>query len=306
MTLKPIIGHTSVQQILTDMVATSSLPHALLFHGSQGIGKRLVAEKLAYHLFCPDTNSMLADNLSVDSNHELYPQLEEMSHPDYKILEPEEGKKVIKISQVRELINQLHLSADGKKIVIIDSAEQMNVNSSNALLKTLEEPGDNIHIILICHNLSKLLPTIISRCRQFRFNPLNKNEITQVIQQDSTKVDIDKYINFTSGSPGELIHIAKEGKIAMEQLNIFFQNPQNINGSEINQMAELLQRKKQAGIALSILMTYISNQFKQDKNHKWGDVYEKIQHKQQNMAEFNLNAQLTLEAALTDVSAMYR
>ena len=92
----------------------------------------------------------------------------------------------------------------------------------------------------------------------------------------------------------------------MEQLNIFFQNPQNINGSEINQMAELLQRKKQAGIALSILMTYISNQFKQDKNHKWGDVYEKIQHKQQNMAEFNLNAQLTLEAALTDVSAMYR
>lgn len=304
--MRPIIGHNEIQKILTDMVADNSLPHALLFHGSQGIGKRLVAEKLAYHLFCPEVNSMLAEDLGIDSNHELYPQLQEMSHPDYYILEPEEGKKIIKISQVRELISQLQLSSDGKKIVIIDAAEQMNNNSANALLKTLEEPGDNIHIVLICHNLSKLLPTIISRCRQFRFNPLNNDEITQVIKQDGTKVDINKYINFTSGSPGELLYIAKEGKDAMEQLDIFFQNPANIYGSEINGIAEKLQRKKQAGIALSILMTYISNQFKKDKNPNWGDVYKKIQHKQQNMAEFNLNAQLTLEAALADVASIYK
>jgi DNA polymerase III delta' subunit len=304
--MKPIIGHTSIQQTLTSMVAENALPHALLFHGSQGIGKRLVAEKLVYHLFCPDENSMLAEPLGVDTQHILYPQLQELSHPDYHILQPEEGKKVIRIPQVRELINQLHLSADGKKVVIIDAAEQMNNSAANALLKTLEEPGEDIHIILICHNLSKLLPTIISRCRKFRFNPLSKEEITEVLTQEKAKIDVNKYIHFTAGSPGAIIHMVQEGKEALNALETFFQADHGMNGSEINQIAEKLHRKKQAGIALSILMTYISNQFKQDKNPVWSEVYNKIQHKQQNMAEFNLNPQLTLEAALTDVTMMYK
>lgn len=304
--MKPIIGHTSIQETLTEMGESGKLPHALLFHGPEGIGKRLVAEHLAYHLFCPDTGSMLAEPLGIDINHHLYPQLQEMSHPDYYVLEPEEGKHIIKISQVRALINQLALSSDAQKIVIIDAAEQMNISAANALLKTLEEPGDNIHIILICHNLSKLLPTIISRCRQFRFNPLTKDEIRQVVEQEGIKVNIDKYLYFTAGSPGELIYTAHEGKDAMTAIDTFFENVEHIYGYEINEIAEKLHRKKQADIALSILMTYISNQFKKDKNPAWGKLYEEIQHKQQNMAEFNLNAQLTLEAALSDVASMYR
>ncbi len=304
--MKNIIGHEEVQQTLTNMVIDKSLPHALLFHGPKGVGKRLVAETLAYHLFCPDNNSMLAGNLDIDTNHILYPQLEEMSHPDFSILEPEEGKKIIRISQVRDTINKLAMSSDGKKIVIIDAAEQLNNNAANALLKTLEEPNDNIHIIMICHNLSKLLPTIISRCRQFRFNPLSTEEIKTVIKNENIKIDIDKYINFTAGSPGELIDIEKTGKDAMAELDKFFNNPTNLYGSDINQICEIINRKKQAPIALSILLTYISNKFKQDKNHKWGEIYEKIQHKQQNMAEFNLNAMLTLESALTDVTKMYK
>jgi DNA polymerase-3 subunit delta' len=90
------------------------------------------------------------------------------SHPDNYILEPEEADKAIKVDQVRELVGFVVQTAQmgGRKVVLIEPAESMNVNAANALLKSLEEPSGDTVLLLVSHQTSRLLPTIKSRCQQ--------------------------------------------------------------------------------------------------------------------------------------------
>ncbi|MBS0358645.1 MAG: hypothetical protein JSS53_05200, partial [Proteobacteria bacterium] len=94
------------------------------------------------------------------------------THPDFFLIQPEEEAKLIKIDQIRALIGSLsQTSHSGKfKIVIIEPAEAMNIASSNALLKTLEEPTDNTLILLVTHQVSLLPATVRSRCQKITFN----------------------------------------------------------------------------------------------------------------------------------------
>lgn len=96
------------------------------------------------------------------------------NHPDVFFLEKDKDKKNISIESVRHLIGKLSLSASlGKKIAIIQDADNLNINGFNALLKTLEEPKKNTTIILITKDLDKILPTIISRSQVLRFKNVN-------------------------------------------------------------------------------------------------------------------------------------
>jgi DNA polymerase-3 subunit delta' len=90
------------------------------------------------------------------------------SHPDNFVLEPEEADKPIKVDQVRELVAFVVQTAQlgGRKVVLIEPVEAMNVNASNALLKSLEEPSGDTVLLLVSHQPSRLLPTIKSRCQQ--------------------------------------------------------------------------------------------------------------------------------------------
>ena len=90
------------------------------------------------------------------------------THPDFFLLEPEEPEKPIRVDQVRELVDFVVQTAQlgGRKVVLLEPAEAMNLNSANALLKSLEEPSGDTVLLLISHQPSRLLPTIKSRCVQ--------------------------------------------------------------------------------------------------------------------------------------------
>jgi DNA polymerase-3 subunit delta' len=90
------------------------------------------------------------------------------SHPDNYILEPEEADKAIKVDQVRDLVSFVVQTAQlgGRKVVLIEPVESMNINAANALLKSLEEPSGDTVLLLVSHQPSRLLPTIKSRCVQ--------------------------------------------------------------------------------------------------------------------------------------------
>ncbi|MFG3451407.1 DNA polymerase III subunit delta' [Stutzerimonas stutzeri] len=139
--------------------------HAYLLHGPAGIGKRALAEHLMALLLCqqPDPSGACGHCKGCKL-------LAAHTHPDHYILEPEEVDKAIRVDQVRRLVGFVTQTAQlgGRKVVLLEPAEAMNLNAANALLKSLEEPAGDTVLLLITHQPSRLLPTIKSRCVQQR------------------------------------------------------------------------------------------------------------------------------------------
>ncbi|MEX3605980.1 MAG: DNA polymerase III subunit delta' [Burkholderia sp.] len=160
-------------------------PHALLLHGQAGIGKLHFAQHLAQGFLC---ESPLPRDDNPCGKCTACTWFEQGNHPDYRIVLPEGlagevsgaaadegGKKTrtpskeIKIEQVRGLLDFVGVSSHrgGARVVVLYSAEALNVAAANALLKTLEEPPSGVLFLLVSARLDRLLPTIISRCQQW-------------------------------------------------------------------------------------------------------------------------------------------
>lgn len=137
--------------------------HAYLLHGPSGIGKRLLAERLMALLLCqrPTVEGACGQCRACQL-------LAAHTHPDHYVLEPEEADKAIRVDQVRDLVGFVTQTAQlgGRKVVLLEPAEAMNLNAANALLKSLEEPSGDTVLLLVSHQPSRLLPTIKSRCVQ--------------------------------------------------------------------------------------------------------------------------------------------
>ena len=159
-------------QLLSQQIAAKKLPHALMFAGTKGIGKRHLAMSLAQLLLClsPIEGTPCGKCRGCMLN-------KVQNHPDLIVISPEEGAKGIKVDQVRALIDDLGKTAQqgGYKVVVLEPAEAMNANAANALLKSLEEPAANTLLVLVCHTPSAVLPTIRSRC-QMRLLPTPNSE----------------------------------------------------------------------------------------------------------------------------------
>lgn len=139
--------------------------HAYLLHGPAGIGKRALAERLAAALLC---SAPLATGAGACGQCKACLLLRAGTHPDFFELQPEEADKPIRVDQVRELVDFVAQTAQlgGRKLVLLEPAEAMNLNAANALLKSLEEPAGDTVLLLVSHQPSRLLPTIKSRCQQ--------------------------------------------------------------------------------------------------------------------------------------------
>jgi len=185
--------------------------HAYLLHGPIGIGKRALAERFMASLLCLKPNGLDACG-SCKSCHLLAAG----THPDNYVLEPEEADKPIKVDQVRELVNFVVQTAQlgGRKVVLIEPTEAMNINASNALLKSLEEPAGDTVLLLISHQSSRLLPTVRSRCVQ-QACPLPSTEqslawLAQALP-DSNEQTRAELLQLASGSPLAAVNMHEQG-----------------------------------------------------------------------------------------------
>jgi DNA polymerase-3 subunit delta' len=138
------------------------------------------------------------------------------SHPDHYVLEPEEADKAIKVDQVRELVSFVVQTAQmgGRKVVLIEPAEAMNVNAANALLKSLEEPSGNTVLLLVSHQSSRLLPTVRSRCVQ-QACPLPSETMSlewlAKALPDCTEEDRFELLTLAAGSPLAAVSLQAQG-----------------------------------------------------------------------------------------------
>ncbi|PLW82133.1 DNA polymerase III subunit delta' [Kineobactrum sediminis] len=149
---------------LQEQLAAGQLPHALLLSGPAEIGKNRLALALARLLLCH------APQAGHNCGHCSGCQYSRAgSHGDFRWLQPEGKSRVIKIEQIRDAVAFAFRTAGfGKrKVLVLAPAESMTVAAANALLKCLEEPSSNTHIVLVCDRLQGLPATVRSRCQQF-------------------------------------------------------------------------------------------------------------------------------------------
>ena len=140
------------------------LAHGLLVYGTEGVGKRALAQWIARAVLCDRNRSELRACGECASCR----LLRAGTHPDLTMLAPEEGKQQISVDQVREMSASLALTSfrQGYKVAVVEPAQQMTMAAANSLLKTLEEPASRTLLILVATRLSGLLPTLRSRCQQ--------------------------------------------------------------------------------------------------------------------------------------------
>ena len=194
-------------QRLMDQMAAQKLPHALMFSGQKGIGKRQLAQALAQYVLClsPSLQSQLP------CGHCKSCELNRVnSHPDFTIIEPEETGKAIKIDQIRALSDYLSKTSQqgGYKVVIIEPAEAMNTNAANALLKSLEEPSGDTLLILISHISSGVMATIRSRCQLRLLAAPHTEQAMQWLQPLVADNNAKDLLRFARGAPLAALELA--------------------------------------------------------------------------------------------------
>jgi len=175
------------------------LPHALLIHGSAGVGRRLLAFRLRDRLLdsaatSPDSSLLCTGRIDEEAL---------VRHPDFRLLQPIEDKKTIGVDQVRELIGFLSLTSHqhGAKVVIIFPAQAMNKEAANCLLKTLEEPAANSYLILVAEAPSRLPPTIVSRCHRVRIPLPDAQQARSWLHDIDPGVDWPHMLELCGGAP---------------------------------------------------------------------------------------------------------
>ena len=224
---KKLYGHKLLFNNLIDLYKREKLPNKILLSGEKGIGK----STLAYHLINfvlseSEEYSYDLNNNQINENNRSFKLIFNKSNPNFNLIDVSKDKKNIDINQIRELIISLNKSSFNmkKRFVLIDNIEFLNENSSNSLLKILEEPNDNIIFILI-HNNKRVLPTIKSRCLNFKVfltyretieitNKILNADIFSLINSDL----IDNYT--TPGKLKSIVQFSEEQKINLKDLNL--------------------------------------------------------------------------------------
>lgn len=206
-----IIGHKQVITQLCLMQQEDRIPHAMLFCGTDGVGKSLVAEALAAAILChaPVHNQACGHCKACRA-------LAAGNHPDFFQIQPESETKAtpaIRIEAVRKLqeeIARIPLLSE-RRVVIMQEADKMNEAAANCLLKTIEEPSGQIVFILLTSRPSALLDTIISRCMRVEFGILQPEELVAILHQQGIEEPLaGKLASIADGSVSKALAMQDE------------------------------------------------------------------------------------------------
>jgi DNA polymerase III subunit delta' len=188
MSWRSVRGHDRALSSLRLSAQSGRLPHAFLFVGPEGIGKRTFALKLAQALLCEQNPEGRLDPC------ESCPgclQVEAGTHPDLIVTGRPEDKQELPIRVIRDLCSEFGLKpARGvRKVAIVDDVDTMNDEAANAFLKTLEEPPPGAVLILLGTSPEQQLETIVSRCQVVRFDPLPADELAALLLDKGIAAD---------------------------------------------------------------------------------------------------------------------
>lgn len=257
-----IVGHKNVVDLLHAQLAQNRLPSGILIHGPKGIGKASLAYSFARHVFAETGD---------ESPERVDEQVFAGSHPNLYVLKRalrERGSgfyNEIRVDEVRGMLRKLHQTRGrtGHRVLIVDAIDDCNINAANALLKTLEEPPADTHIILISHRPGRLLPTIRSRCQAHAVRTLDDQEVKEVLQSEEAALsDVELAVLLASGRPRSGFEAMSIGNDeVLQQLRNWLNSPKQSNSAAQIKMCEYLADKKhgtELSFAREMLLDWIA------------------------------------------------
>ncbi|MDD5137683.1 MAG: DNA polymerase III subunit delta' [Candidatus Omnitrophica bacterium] len=179
MSFKEILGQEKAVALLKGAFLRGRASHAYIFVGPAGVGKSKAAISFAKLLVCPASRQAEPCDVCPSCR-----KADAANHPDIQVLSPD--GQFIRIDAVREACRRLSLKGfeSSTKVLIISDGAALNDESSNALLKTLEEPAPDTVIIILATSLKAMVPTIVSRCQRIVFSSLQESVIFEVLRRD--------------------------------------------------------------------------------------------------------------------------
>lgn len=228
-----LLGHAEAERHLLDAWTSGKLAHGWLITGPKGVGKMTLACRFARFLFAhPDPPSSKGENalfdmeppsrpetLEIPEDHPVFARVASKGHPDFHVVErrfldknadrndaDRKRQSVIAVDDIRAAGRSMSLTAaeGGWRIVIVDGADQMNLNAANALLKLLEEPPARSILLLVAHARGKLPPTIASRCCELRLSPLPPETLAELMRTYRPEIAEDAQERLTGLADGSI------------------------------------------------------------------------------------------------------
>ena len=207
-----LYGYNRYFDFFSKVLEKNKIPNALLFSGPKGIGKSTFAYHIINHILSKNENNKYSiENFTISEENLSYKLIDSNTHPNFFLIDNNINENEIKIDQIRTLKKFLNKTtySTNRKIILIDNAENLNLNSSNALLKAIEEPASNVFFFIVHDSAYKIMDTIRSRCIEFKFHfniSEKKNILEKIINQYDSNLDIKslfQYLYFDT--PGNLI-----------------------------------------------------------------------------------------------------
>lgn len=214
-----LIGHAGAEREVVEAWNRGRMPHGWLLTGPPGVGKATFAWRMARFLLADPPER--AETLDAPPDHPALGRIRALSEPGLLLLRREWDAKArrlgtqITVDNVRRLGGFFALSASGRRVVIVDPADDMNPNAANAILKLLEEPPGRATLILVAQRPARLLPTIRSRCRVLRLTPLSEDDVADAVRQAGGD---PATAALAGGSPGAALALARGGAEARASL----------------------------------------------------------------------------------------
>ncbi|WP_425052352.1 DNA polymerase III subunit delta' [Psychromarinibacter sp. S121] len=231
-----LIGQEAAEASFLDAFTSGRMHHAWLITGPRGVGKATLAWRIARFLLATPVQQddglfgapPPPTTLDISEDHPVAHRVAALSDPGLSLVrrpwdeKTERLRQEITVEEIRRLKRFFELSAadGGRRVVIVDAADEMNVSAANALLKVLEEPPANTTLLLIAHQPSRILPTILSRCRRLRCRTLDAPEIAQALAQAGVEPgeDADGLAALAEGSVGTALRL-----LTMDGLKLYLE-----------------------------------------------------------------------------------
>jgi DNA polymerase-3 subunit delta' len=213
-----LLGHEAAETTLLEAMRSGRMHHAWLITGPDGVGKATLAYRFARRLLA---GMPVEESLALDPGHPVFRRVAAGAHADMHTVElayDEKRRRMrtqIAVDDVRGISTFMGLTPaeGGWRIAIVDGAEEMNQSSANALLKILEEPPRRALLVLTCAAPGRLLPTIRSRCRRLRLDPLRPEAMEQLLSiylPEQGSDERGRLVTVAEGSPGRALLLARE------------------------------------------------------------------------------------------------
>ncbi|MDQ0315869.1 DNA polymerase III subunit delta' [Amorphus orientalis] len=327
-------GHHQVEEDLIAAYRGGRLHHALLLTGPEGIGKATLAFRFArFVLAHPDPADPALDSatdLSIPETHPVFRQVATGAHPGLLHLRrpyDDKTKKFrgeITVDEVRRIVPYFGSTSahGGYRIVIVDVADDLNVNAANALLKSLEEPPRQALFLLVCHVPGRLLPTIRSRCRRIDLRPLSGDQMKSALvgmgadkAHDSEAVDVAA--DLADGSLRRALTLLEAGGVGLQHaVTDILSNLPRLDEAALHRLADRTSGPGSDAtfdLLVDLVSDWLSKKVRADATTQppaalagWAEVWEKTAHAVGVAEAFNLDRKQVVLNLFHDIAEVDR